>query len=161
MGNAATEFPGDQALLPQSSHVPPQGSLHLPGAGEETQLSPCFQRCKNKKADGPAPSAHPPPRQPWSLCHPTQPCQELRSQGSWGAGVAEHESCDTRKGARGYRVLYPLPLSLHVTSPFSSSSFLAQFLHSSFLSFFPFVFLSAPSLPRSSQNGPYAKSQAA
>lgn len=61
MGNAATEFPGDQALLPQSSHVPPQGSLHLPGAGEETQLSPCFQRCKNKKADGPAPSAHPPP----------------------------------------------------------------------------------------------------
>ena len=82
----ATELPGDPALLQQSPQEPPQSSLHLPGAGGETQFLPCFQWHKNKKADGTAPSAHPPTG---SLgLSATQPCPD---------SLPEHGPCDTNK----------------------------------------------------------------
>ena len=105
VGIPATELPGDPALLPQSPQEPPQSSLHLPGAGEETQLLPCFQWCKNKKADGTAPSAHPPTS---SLCVSATPPSL--------AQVPSQSMDHVIPGRGGTRELYPLPPSLHMTS---------------------------------------------
>lgn len=149
VGIPATELPGDPALLPQSPQEPPQSSLHLPGAGGQTQLLPCFQWHKNKKADGTAPSAHPPTGSLGLSAPPPSSLARVPSQSM--------DHVIPRRG--GTRELYPLPPSFHMTS--LSPPPLVPLLGSSFLSFFPFVFLSTPSLPRSFQNGPSSQSQAA
>lgn len=105
VGTPATELPGDPGLLPQSPQEPPQSSLHLPGAGEETQVLPRIQWHKNKEADGTAPSACPPTGSLGLSATPPSLAQ-----------VPSQSTDHVIPGRGGTGELSPLPPSLHMTS---------------------------------------------
>ena len=113
----ATELPGDPVLLPEPSRAPTKlpPSPRCWGGGVETQLLPCFQWHKNKKADGAAPSAHPPTGS-LGLSAPPPSLAQVPSQSM--------DHVIPRRG--GTRELYPLPPSFQMTSlslpPLSHSS---------------------------------------